>query len=100
VSLLNLLGQRPRVSVPGLFASLRLVHIRLEKILTNQTEHAAALGALAAQVAKTRDETLAKIAELEAAIANAGSTTPEVDAALEALRAQVQASDDVIPDAV
>lgn len=88
------------VRVPGLFAYLKLIQLTLEKVMTSQTELAEQLNALAAQVAKTRGETLARIAELEAAIAAAGGTTPEVDVALTALRDQVQASDDVVPDAV
>lgn len=67
--------------------------------MTDQATLAAQLQSLADQVAKTRAETLAKIAELEAAIAAAGGTTPEVDAALAALKDQVQQSDDVVPDA-
>ena len=66
--------------------------------MATQSEHAAALQALRDQVARNRTEVLARIAELEAAVAAAGGTSPEVDAAFEALRTEVQASDDdVVP---
>lgn len=65
----------------------------------NQTELAQALTDLAAQSDKAKAEIVAKIDELEAAIANAGSTTPEVDAALAALKNSVQGLDDLNVDA-
>jgi phosphoribosylformimino-5-aminoimidazole carboxamide ribonucleotide (ProFAR) isomerase len=58
------------------------------------------LEAATAQVAKIGVEsgvTLAKVAELEAALAAAGNITPEVATAFEALKAQVQVVDDLIP---
>lgn len=71
----------------------------LKGLLMNMQELAQGLADLTAQTDKARAEVVQKIADLEAAIANAGNTTPEVDAALEALKASVQASDDVVPDA-
>jgi hypothetical protein len=67
--------------------------------MSSQAELAASLDALAAQAEKAHDEIVTKIAALEDALANAGSTSPEVDAALEALKAQVQGLDDIEPDA-
>jgi cell division septum initiation protein DivIVA len=65
----------------------------------SQAEHAQALRDLTAQNEKARVEVLAKIAALEEAIANAGNTTEEVDAALADLKASVQTDDDIVPDA-
>ena len=70
--------------------------------MATQAELAASLAVVSAQVTKIGVETsatLAKVAELEAALANAGNTSPEVDAALEALKAQVQVVDDLVVDA-
>ena len=70
--------------------------------MSTQAELAASLAAVSIQVGKIGTETAglqAKIAELEAAIVAAGGTTPEVDAALEALKAQVQVVDDLVVDA-
>jgi len=73
--------------------------IYLKRIIMNMQELAQGLTDLKAQTDKARAEVVKKIADLEAAIANAGNTTPEVDAALTALKESVQASDDVVPDA-
>lgn len=63
-----------------------------------QAELAAELAAVKVQNDKARAEVLAKIQALEDAIANAGNTTPEVDAALADLKASVQTDDDIVPD--
>lgn len=63
-----------------------------------QEELAQALNDVAAQVDKVKTEITNKIADLEAAIATAGTTTPAVDAALTALKASVQTADDIVPD--
>lgn len=70
-----------------------------ETIMTSQAELATQLQDLAAQTEKARTEVLTKIGDLESAIANAGNTTPEVDAALAALKGAVQGVDDIVPDA-
>lgn len=62
----------------------------------DQTQLAADLTALQAQTEKAKTEVLAKIADLEIAITNAGNTTPEVDAALAALKTSVQGVDDIV----
>ena len=73
---------------------------RLERQITmNQAELAQALNDAKDQAAKAKAEIVKKIADLEAAITNAGSTTPEVDAALAALKGEVQGLDDLNPDA-
>jgi len=69
--------------------------------MSNQTDIAQGLTALTAQVAKIGEEskaTLQKVADLEAAINNA-PVTPELQAAFDALKAQVILVDDLIPDA-
>lgn len=70
-----------------------------ETIMTSQAQLATQLQDLATQTEKARTEVLTKIGDLEAAIANAGNTTPEVDAALAALKGAVQGVDDIVPDA-
>lgn len=70
--------------------------------MANQTELAAELTALTATVAKIGTETstlLTKITDLETALANAGSVSPEVQAALDGLKAQVNVVDGLVPDA-
>ncbi len=42
---------------------------------------------------------LVKITDLEAALAAGGNTTPEVDAAMEALKTQLKVVDDLVEDA-
>lgn len=67
--------------------------------MATQAEHAQQLRDILAQNEKARTEVLTRIQELENALANAGATTPEVDEAMAALRASVQADDDLNPDA-
>ena len=54
-----------------------------------------ALNAISAQLAKAKDEIIAKIAELEGAI---GTIPADAQVILDALKAQAQALDDVVPD--
>lgn len=67
--------------------------------MANQTELAAELVAVKEQVVKASAEIVAKITALEEALANAGNTTAEVDAALADLKVVVQVLDDLNPDA-
>jgi len=81
---------------------LKQVLANQEKIMADQAQLAADLTAISAQIAKIGTEstaTLQKVSDLEAALAGAGGTTPEVDAALAALKAQVQVVDDLVADA-
>ena len=69
--------------------------------MATQAELAAELAAATSAVAKIGTEssaTLQKVIELEEALANGGMTSPEVDEAVAALKAQVQLVDDLIPD--
>lgn len=83
-------------------ALLKAIYREVLLIMATQTELAADLTAVKDQVAKIGVEssvTLQKVTDLEAVIAAGGGTSPEVDAALAALKTQVQLVDDLIPDA-
>lgn len=69
-----------------------------ELLLTTQAELAQQLTALGTQVDKAHTEIVQKVSDLEAAIQAAGNVTPEVEAALDALRTKVQVLDDLNPD--
>ena len=67
-----------------------------------QQELAVELGTVKTQVAKIGVEsatTVQRVTTLEAALAAGGNVTPEVQAAFDALKAQVQVVDDLVPDA-
>jgi len=86
----------------GLGAKLDLILSNQGIIMSTQAELAAQLNTVTAEVTKIGTETqtlLTKIADLTAAIEAGGATTPEVDAALAALQAQVKVVDDLVPDA-
>ncbi len=77
------------------------LHKEIRNIMATQAELAADLQAVTDQVTKIGAETTAtlqKVTELEAAIEAGGGTTPEVDAALAALKAQVKVVDDMVAD--
>ena len=69
------------------------------KMALTQEQLAAELKVIKEQNDKARAEVLAKIAALEAAIADAGNTTEAVDIALAELKASVQTDDDIVADA-
>jgi chromosome segregation ATPase len=72
-----------------------------ERIMTTQLELAQQLTAIGNQIAKVSAEssaTLQKVADLEAALTNASNVTPELQAAFDAVKAQVQLVDDLVPD--
>lgn len=74
----------------------------LEQIMNTQAEMAQQMNAVTEQLGKIATEsaaTVRKVAELEQALANAGNVTPELQAAFDALKAQVQVVDDLVPDA-
>lgn len=74
---------------------------RLKEIITmNQAELAQALADIKTQADKAKAEIVQKVADLEAAIAAGGVTSPEVDAAVTALKGSVQGLDDLNPDPV
>lgn len=82
----------------GLICVCLFIHHQTEKIMATQAEHAQALRDLREQNEKVAAEQLARLQELQDALDNAGGTTPEVDEALQALRASIQAEDDLNPD--
>lgn len=86
-----------RAQAKSLEAKLDKILKLLEKIMATNAELAQSLNDLKAQADKARQEIVDKVAALEAAI-QAGGTTPEVDAALAALKGSVQSLDDLNPD--
>lgn len=66
----------------------------------NQAELEAALTAAAEKTDKIVAEVQASTAQLLQAIADAGNSTPAVDAALARLQAALQVADDLNPDPV
>jgi len=71
---------------------------KLNTMALSHAELAQQLTDVATQVEKSKAEITTKIADLEAAIQNAGNTTQEVDNALAALKTAVQGVDDIVPD--
>lgn len=84
-------------SIPS--GTLETILERLDRIVTTQTELAQQITDLTAQNEKARAEVLAKIADMQAALDAAGSVDPTVLEAFAALKASVQADDDIVPDA-
>lgn len=73
-----------------------------EHLMATQTQHAQRLNDLSAKVSKIGAETEASlklIKDLKDAQAAAGNITPEVQAATDALEAQLTKVDDMVPDA-
>lgn len=71
-------------------------------IMATKTEFAAAIEGVTAHVAKVGEETralIARVNDLTAAVEEAGNSSPEMDAALDALKAQVAVVDGLVPDA-
>ena len=77
---------------------LEEIKTTLKEISMTGAEALAAIQAIGTQLTKAKDEIVAKIAQLEAATANA-NLSPEAEAALADLKNQAQALDDVVPDA-
>lgn len=78
---------------------LQHINDKVNTIMATQAQLAADLQALKDQLDKAKGEIVAKVQALEDALANAGGTTPEVDAALLALKGAAQSMDDLNPDA-
>lgn len=77
-------------------------HHLIKKLMATQAEIAQQLADLGTQIGKIGTETTAtlqKVAELEAALGNQTDVSPELQAAFDGLKAQVQVVDDLIPDA-
>jgi seryl-tRNA synthetase len=71
----------------------------LRRISMDQAALAQQIRDLTAQNEKAAAEQRAALKKLQDALDAAGSTTPEVDAALSELKASIQAEDDANPDA-
>ena len=72
-----------------------------EILMATKAEFAASIEQVTAHVAKVGDETrtlIARISDLTAAVEAAGNSSPEMDTALEALKAQVAVVDELVPD--
>lgn len=85
-----------------ILANQHLIIQKLNSISMTQEELAQGLADVTAQVAKIGVEsktTLQKVSDLEAALAGQDNVSPAVQTAFEALKAQVQVVDDLIPDA-
>lgn len=68
----------------------------------NQTQLAAQLTEVTEKIAKIGEETkttLAKVSELETALANQENVSPELQTAFDNLKAQVTVVDELVPDA-
>ena len=86
----------------SLLESFLSIHQKLDKIMSTQTELAAQVQAISAQVSKIGEEskvTLQKVIDLETALANQDNVSPELQAAVDALKKQVQVVDDLVADA-
>lgn len=68
--------------------------------MATQAELAASLSAVGDQLDKAQAEILAEVQALKDALAAAGATSPEVDAAVARVQAAAQSLDDVNPDVV
>jgi ABC-type transporter Mla subunit MlaD len=80
----------------GYFFKRKLIK-KLNQIIMTQEELAIQLNEIRDQADKSKNEIIQKISDLEAAVSNAGATTPAVDAALSSLKASIQALDDIVP---
>ena len=86
-----------------IFLLLAFTIFKLKQIEMTQEELVQGLENVTAIVGKVKDEvttTLAKVTELETALANSGSVSPEVQTAFEALKASVETVDSLVPDVI
>lgn len=90
--------EHTKVMLEKIFETVINNNQKLNKIMSTQAEVAAQLTALSTQLDKALAEIQAEIQKLTDAVAAAGASTPEVDAALDALKAKVQALDDLNAD--
>jgi septal ring factor EnvC (AmiA/AmiB activator) len=82
---------------------LSLIHENQLKIMATQAELAAQLTTLGTQVQKIGQETstlVQKVADLEEALNNQDDVSPELQAAFDGLKSQVQVVDDQVADTV
>ena len=82
---------------------LRTINHKINQIMATQVELTSKLNQVTTQLQKIGNEsaqTLQKVTELQAIIDAGPVVTPELQAAVDALAAQVQVVDDLVPDAV
>lgn len=87
------------INLPGI---VPILHQLKELLMTTQAELTQGLTDLTAQVAKIGTETatlVQKVADLETVLASQQDVAPELQAAFDALKAQVTVVDGLVPDA-
>lgn len=85
----------------SIYAYVKLIHQQNLQIMATQTELIQTINAISTQVGKIKDEstaTLNKVTELQDIIDNQGGVSPELQAAVDQLKAQVQVVDDLVAD--
>lgn len=88
--------------ITGIKQSLALLLQQGAQIMATQAQTAQDIVAVTQQLQKIGNESAAllqKITDLEAALAGAGNSSPEVETAMAALKQQAQIVDDLVPDA-
>lgn len=83
------------VDLAEILSLLNIIKLQNHKILMTQQELAQQLDALTTQTTKIK----AEVQALLDAIANAGNVSPEVQTAVDNLKAAIQGVDDLNPDA-
>ena len=81
--------------------TLREINLKLDIVMATQNELVTKINAATTQLHKISLEstaTLQKVTELQAIIDAMDEVTPELQAAVDALTAQIQAVDDLTPD--
>lgn len=85
----------------NVFTLIKSIHSKIIQIMATQAELAQAVNQISTQVGKIKDETSGlqqKITDLENAVGNQDNVSPELQAAVDALKAQVQVVDDLVAD--
>jgi len=86
----------------NIWTHVQLIHEQNKQIMATQQELAAQINQISTQVGKIKDEsnaTLQKVQELQDVINNQGGVSPELQQAVDNLKAQVQVVDDLVTDA-
>jgi hypothetical protein len=85
--------------IKGIGKKLKRIFSLLNKIQMTEQEVLDRLDAADAKAEKNKQETIAVVAELKAAIEAQGTVSPAVTAALDKLDATLQSTDDLVADA-
>ncbi len=81
-----------------LYKCLQSIIHKVNHVIMTNAEFVEKLKALKDEAAKSKGEILTKISALEEAVNNAGNVSPEVEAAFNDLKTEVQGIDDIVPD--